>query len=577
MFKKLFFILLPLLSLHGAAWGATYYVTPTGSGTTCSDAAPCANVSAVFSNKDLAPEDIVEIRADTVGGEATYRETLTPGTDDDGDSSNYITVRARSGDTIIFSGSTVDDGTGWSDQGGNVWRKNIGAVNPGIVWFNTSQRGVVDATPDSAYEFTYTNPNLDVYAESNPATFYTKIEYPVRNYAVLSQNGDYIKWQNLIFEKAATAVATVYDTASNSWYDGCTVRYNNSTGLRPDGAAPKVTNCTIFSGGILLQSNATSAGVFTGNTISVGSTGIYLTSNGHTVSGNTIYSITSSGIQAHDSDGNTISNNTIYSAHNGLAYGAGGIGNGIYLTASSESNLLSKNILYDNYNGIHIAITSGAGGNLIRHNTVYNSIVNSIFQYAGSGTAADEIHSNTIISNPGGAYNSGNNGHALSIQGGALLGVWANNLCHIAAGTGLHVIDSGVMSLKEDHNLVYVSGGIFGSFKTSNKTALIDWQTATQADAEITNLDGNSATASANDVSADPLFISLAGNNFGLQPNSPAIDAGTAIPSLHTGSTIVGGDAAGNTKICFGGIDIGAYEFCAASISGGTMSGATIN
>ena len=48
--------------------------------------------------------------------------------------------------------------------------------------------------------------------------------------------------------------------------------------------------------------------------------------------------------------------------------------------------------------------------------------------------------------------------------------------------------------------------------------------------------------------------------DFNIRAGSPAIDAGTAVTGLHTGSTIVGGDAGGNTRLYGSGVDIGGYE-----------------
>ena len=103
-----------LLSLSFAplGWSATYVVTPTGSGTTCSEAAPCGSGQAVVDNKVLTANDVIEYRAATAGGTAWYYETLTLGADDQGTLGGQLTVSGRAGDTIYISGGDSVTGFG---------------------------------------------------------------------------------------------------------------------------------------------------------------------------------------------------------------------------------------------------------------------------------------------------------------------------------------------------------------------------------------------------------------------------------------------------------------------------------
>ncbi|HDM76329.1 MAG TPA: hypothetical protein ENG51_07645 [Deltaproteobacteria bacterium] len=74
------------------------------------------SIQAVFDNEDLEPGDIVEIRADAVGGKKTYVELITIGSDDGGSSSGYVTIKGRDGDTINIINGTIYSGS-WSDLG----------------------------------------------------------------------------------------------------------------------------------------------------------------------------------------------------------------------------------------------------------------------------------------------------------------------------------------------------------------------------------------------------------------------------------------------------------------------------
>jgi len=78
------------------AWGADFTVCNAG----CDE----TTIQAVFNNNDLAPGDVVEVRADTPGGSKTYSEMVEPGSNDVGDAGSQLTLQARSGDTITIDG-----------------------------------------------------------------------------------------------------------------------------------------------------------------------------------------------------------------------------------------------------------------------------------------------------------------------------------------------------------------------------------------------------------------------------------------------------------------------------------------
>lgn len=75
---------------------ATYTVGPSGCDYT--------TFPALFSAVDLGPDDIVEARAATPGGKATFAGPITPGPDDHGSSGHPLIIRARPGDTITIKG-----------------------------------------------------------------------------------------------------------------------------------------------------------------------------------------------------------------------------------------------------------------------------------------------------------------------------------------------------------------------------------------------------------------------------------------------------------------------------------------
>jgi hypothetical protein len=79
-----------------------------------------------------------------------------------------------------YIGGVFDTAAQWNDLGGNVWRKNIGYKtiddpNTSIL-FNGSTYGVPDTTPDADYDYYYHDPYMDIYAESNPEGYYTRMQ-----------------------------------------------------------------------------------------------------------------------------------------------------------------------------------------------------------------------------------------------------------------------------------------------------------------------------------------------------------------------------------------------------------------
>lgn len=103
-FYRLCAILAAML-LSAPAWAATYYVGGSGAAdnATCSNAPqthPCATISYVVANVDLAGDDVVEVRA------GTYNEKVTWGSNDSGTTDHYVTLRGATGETVVINGAS---------------------------------------------------------------------------------------------------------------------------------------------------------------------------------------------------------------------------------------------------------------------------------------------------------------------------------------------------------------------------------------------------------------------------------------------------------------------------------------
>jgi len=188
--------------------------------TVCSSGCDETTVQGAFDNHDLAPGDVVEIRADSPGGTVTFRESnVTPGSNDEGDASNQLTIQGRSGDTVIINGAQLV--STWGDEGSNVWSATL-AANPWSVWFDgtlgteVASQGAVT----SANKWYWNSNVLYIYSTSDPDTAYTNpgIEAPTNNYCVFADDRDYITWSNF--------------TVIHGGFDG--LRHENSTGIIAD-------------------------------------------------------------------------------------------------------------------------------------------------------------------------------------------------------------------------------------------------------------------------------------------------------------------------------------------------------
>ena len=442
----------------------------------------------------------------------TWREQLT--VPDSGSDGSPITFGAYgSGDDPIISGSDDISGDTWSDQTGNVWRKNIGSTEPFIVIFNGSQVGGNDAATDADYEWTYSDPNLDIYAESDPNGYYSQIEAGQRLYCISIIGKSYITVDgltciagnntNIDVRSAGTSNIIIQNCTVGKWaLSGRGLKFKSDI----DGVGLDVNNCTI-DGGV----NATNQ---------FGSDDALLSQ----VPGIKIYQ-------------NTISNVT----------------DGIVLNTNDVSTYpeIYENVIYNIYDypsagdlpcGIDLVPTgTNLDGALVYRNLVYNSDNNSINVDSAQNT---KIYANIV-------YGTGDNG-------------WSANAVHVFGGAdGTEIYNN---TFYQSGNGIYVEGNSPNSIIKNNISVsgyrgihVVDDGSLTGLDEDYNNCYGNSdanyegITKGANSLESDPLFTNPGSDNFTLQYLSPCRDNGTdvSLTEDYIGTPVPQGDTE----------DIGAYEF----------------
>jgi parallel beta-helix repeat protein len=169
----------------------------------------------------------------------------------------------------------------------------------------------------------------------------------------------------------------------------------------------------------------------------------------------------------------------------------GNCGHGIYFGGNNV--LIEGGRWYHNsYYGIQMRFPPiGGDNNVIRNNLIYDNKASGIVMAHGSGHL---VYNNIIYRNQGGGilFNSGNTK------------IYNNTFANNGGdAVNLNVPSSGI---EVRNNIIYNSGG-------------------------IANVDSGSITSS-NNLTTDPGFVNSAGNDFHLTPNSPAINAGTALTEV---------------------------------------------
>jgi len=540
MKKLLIAFIICLLPSFGWAYTEEHYVCSNGNGAGATDGTSEANcfdgISDISWDTDdqddnnVGPNDALYLCTDGV-----YRELVQ--FNQSGLAGKPITILAQTGETPIVNGS--DDVIGvagdWSEQGDGVWRKDIGATEPLVVWFNTSQIGTEDATPDTEYEWTYSNPNLDVYTaagDNNPASYYSVIEAAQRA-GINDNNTHYQVVDGITITKTNTSGISLGGASGANTIEikNCIITETAQSGIWIDDGAITITDNTISHSnrslgnsdcsGIVIApwgGRTVTAGTVQGNTISYvyGTTGQGITIGGTTdatddvtISKNTITHAYDDGIKLYCGNNIVIEYNLLHDG--GDSEDGGNTGIQVYAQAGKVTSAIVR------YNRVY----AWAGGGIIFHGadgtvsgSMYYNIATGNMTHAANAVDGGEIKLYTttgILVYNNTVYGGGEHGISLVTTTNCIV---KNNI--ISTNTDKELFASNTTNLTLDYNCYYRASGDSISYDGTGYSI-----------AELINGDLYSdESQEQNIVVADPLFTDAANDDFTLASGSPCRNAG---------------------------------------------------
>jgi len=355
---------------------------------------------------------------------------------------------------------------------------------------------------------------------------------------------------------------------------GFTLRARRRSAVLVMDSSPPSTNIVIENNRILyafdVQNQGSDYGVcsYGGNNITIRGNEIAYTGSEaiHTqaaVSGATDIDIVGNWI--HDNGNQSVSGPEVRGTPWGMILGdyAGGTGNGDYTGSVAENNLIERQ--FNDGSGAvggGIVLENNSSNWIIRNNIFRDSARECLkFDATGIATSNVEVYNNIFINcglDPGASAGGGPAIFLFSAGSGQATdnnkiynNTFINNRGPYGAAIGLDCFGSCTGNVLRN-NIIYDSGSrkqvrwpASGTFQNNlvyaNTTGtLVDFNGRTfdcSTLVPLADVDGN-GTGNDNDRCAEPLFVSISGNDFHLTASSPAIDMGTStdMPPGRTGS-----------------------------------------
>jgi len=118
-------VIVPMSASRAAAATATFYASPTGSGTACSLTAPCSLTGARDLVRTLTSAMSADIAVELHGGTYRLASTFTLGVQDSGTGGHKVVWQAYPGEKPVFSGATQISGWQSYDTTKNIYRAPV--------------------------------------------------------------------------------------------------------------------------------------------------------------------------------------------------------------------------------------------------------------------------------------------------------------------------------------------------------------------------------------------------------------------------------------------------------------------
>jgi hypothetical protein len=504
----------------------SYYVSPTGSGTECSQATPCL---LTYGLGQAQPGQAVVLRNGVYyQGELTLPCSGTPGAP--------ILIQSYPGETAILDGGDPVSFT-WTDQGGGVYRTTVNTPDTHLVLAN-GQRLYPYQSLAELQNLAWGIPGF--YASGT--TLYVRLAGnadPKGATMVVSRYGnaftiqrDYIYFLNLTFRHYGQGdypKALYFDTASDNLVQGCTFAVNDlGIGLKRDSHRNVFQDNTFYDTDFDWPWEAVKAG----SGLETGGIRFYdpTTGRGNVIRRNTFHDYFD-GLGVCPETTAALTNET--DVYDNLVYNAGD--DGLETDGRCSNVRLWGNTFHDVLMGISLApVYTGpvyALRNLIYRTGVgNNTYTGSPFKFNSGYGLSGPMY---LFHNTADAALPGNNGLYIKSPGTWSL-IYARNNVWAGTAYALENYNTGQPTSLDYDDLWNGNSGNLVRWNNTNYATLAAFRTATGQE-----LHGLSVT---------PGFADAANGDYTLDPASDLIDAGLVIPGVND-------DYAGNAP------DIGAYEY----------------
>jgi len=395
----------------------------------------------------------------------------------------------------------------------NVYSTTL-AADPNAVWFDgvsypeAASATAVDST--NRWFWSSGDTRLYVYATSDPNGFYSDIEAPVRDFAILIYAKNYVIFDGLTgqYGKAGTMSlqSCNYTTVRN-----CLVRYASGyPGIGQCFSIIGLATYNIIEDSVVDGSNAGQ----TNDAFRVVIDGVNVPDH-NTIQRNIIKNGTHNALNVIQSTNNTIQYNNIY--QDSVVYGRCVSMNG---DVGVGGNVFRYNYVHDGENGPYSSdgnnMLNGDGnfyyGNIFANQDGYGWELSCLTDGTDSTVCANNLYYNNVV------YASTQGGVSIYVAAGDTGNLVKNNI-FMANGAALSNYEI------RFHPSSVTTGFVFqynDFYNTVTSSTIYDGGAART----VAYMESNDPTHWSSNIVADPLFTNAAGGDFTLQAGSPCIDAG---------------------------------------------------